>query len=50
MFDDYLKKARMGVLEAERCTFVITRWTVLVRARAFAYSKKFPFRPLFDDT
>lgn len=50
MYNDYLDKARKGVDEADRCTFVITKWSVLSRARAFAYSKQFKFGDVFDHT
>lgn len=49
MYQDYLTKTRLDIEEEKRCIYVITTWPVLLRDRAFAYSKTFPFIPLFND-
>ncbi|KAF5281305.1 hypothetical protein FQR65_LT14766 [Abscondita terminalis] len=49
MYQDYLQRARAGLIESERCVFVITTWPVLARERAFVYSHGFKFKDLFDN-
>ncbi|KAF5296312.1 hypothetical protein FQA39_LY12529 [Lamprigera yunnana] len=49
MYKDYNERAKAGLLESERCVFVITTWPVLERERAFAYSQDFQFKELFDN-
>lgn len=48
MYQDYLKKVKEGVAEEDRCTFVVTTFSIFRVARAFGYSPKFAFRELFD--
>lgn len=50
MYDDYKEKTRNQVEEAKRCTYVITKFSVVTFSRAFAYSKDFKYKPLFDST
>lgn len=50
MYKDYLKKARRGIQEENRCTYVMSTFTVIQVARAFAYSRNFTFRNLFDES
>lgn len=48
MYNAYIDKARLGYQGSDGCNFVITSWSVLKIARAFAYSRDFRYRPLFD--
>lgn len=48
MYEDYKEKTRNNVEEPKRCTYVITKFSVVTFARAFAYSKDFKYKPLFD--
>lgn len=48
LYHDYKTKARAGKKEEDRCTFVITKFAVTSYKRAFAYSRKFKYKPLFD--
>ncbi|EFA01567.1 glutamate receptor ionotropic, delta-1 [Tribolium castaneum] len=50
MYDDYKEKTRNQIEEAKRCTYVITKFSVVSFSRAFAYSKDFKYKPLFDST
>lgn len=50
MYGDYLDKSRKGIPESDRCTFVITSWSVITRARAFAYNTNFKWKQVFDHT
>ncbi|GLV35186.1 Ionotropic receptor 76b [Carabus blaptoides fortunei] len=50
MYGDYLDKSRKGIPESDRCTFVITSWSVITRARAFAYNMNFKWKEVFDHT
>nr|QBB73022.1 ionotropic receptor [Protaetia brevitarsis] len=49
MYRDYLSKINTHIAEAERCTFVITTWTITNNLRSFGYSPNFPFVDLFDN-
>nr|XP_026491365.1 glutamate receptor ionotropic, delta-2 [Vanessa tameamea] len=48
MYDDYLKKTREGVVESDRCTYVIAPHAFMKRQRAFAYPQNSTLRILFD--
>ncbi|CAH2234555.1 jg9175 [Pararge aegeria aegeria] len=48
MYDDYLRKAREGVEEAERCTYVVAPNAFMKKRRAFAYPKNSTLKILFD--
>ncbi|KAJ3657317.1 hypothetical protein Zmor_009131 [Zophobas morio] len=48
MYDDYKEKTKKEIEEPKRCTYVITSWSVASFSRAFAYSKDFKYKPLFD--
>lgn len=50
MYQDYLKKTKQGIAEEERCTFVVTTFSIFHVARAFGYSRQFAFRELFDNS
>ncbi|KAI4462455.1 ionotropic glutamate receptor [Holotrichia oblita] len=49
MYRDYLSKVDPNIAESDRCTFVVTTWTVTENLRAFAYSPNFPFIDLFNN-
>lgn len=55
MYRDYMSRSsnttnnsNANNLEADRCVFVITKWSVVSVDRAFAYAKGFKFHQLFD--
>ncbi|XP_052737877.1 glutamate receptor ionotropic, delta-2 [Bicyclus anynana] len=48
MYNDYLRKTREGVEEAERCTYVVAPNAFMKRRRAFAYPKNSTLKILFD--
>ncbi|XP_069355215.1 glutamate receptor ionotropic, delta-2 isoform X2 [Maniola hyperantus] len=48
MYADYLQKAREGVEETERCTYVVAPNAFMKRRRAFAYPKNSTLKILFD--
>ncbi|RZB39912.1 glutamate receptor ionotropic, delta-1, partial [Asbolus verrucosus] len=50
MYDDYKEKTRNQIEEAKRCTYVITKFSVVSFSRAFAYSKNFKYKQVFDST
>lgn len=48
MYEDYLKKAREGVAESDRCTYVVATYPFMKKQRAFAYPQNSTLRVLFD--
>lgn len=48
MYNDYLQKAREGVEEAERCTYVVAPNAFMKKRRAFVYPKNSTLKILFD--
>lgn len=48
LYDDYKRKTKDGIKEEERCTYVITKFAVTSNNRAFAFSKKFKYKQVFD--
>lgn len=50
MYQDYLKKTKKGTPEEDRCTYVVTTFSIFRVARAFGYSPNFAFRELFDNS
>lgn len=48
LYDDYQSTAKLDIAEEERCSLVMTDWSVLVRQRAFAYAQHFLYWELFD--
>lgn len=48
MYGDYQQKAREGVAEAERCTYVVAPNLFMSKLRGFAYPKNSQLAPLFD--
>jgi hypothetical protein len=48
MYGDYLQKAREGVEEADRCTYVVAPKSFMTLARGFAYPKDSYLKLLFD--
>ncbi|CAH1104855.1 unnamed protein product [Psylliodes chrysocephalus] len=48
MYQDYREKAKNGVEEEHRCTFVVAKFPITKFSRAFAYSKDFKYVELFD--
>ncbi|XP_047517992.1 glutamate receptor ionotropic, delta-2-like isoform X2 [Pieris napi] len=48
MYNDYLQKTRMGVPEAERCTYVVAPGVFMTKRRAFAYQHKSKLKSLFN--
>ncbi|CAH2063025.1 unnamed protein product, partial [Iphiclides podalirius] len=48
MYGDYLKKAREGVAEADRCTYVVAPTAFMKKQRAFAYPTNTKIKFLFD--
>lgn len=48
MYADYLKKAREGIAEADRCTYVVAPKPFMTKLRAFAYPMNSPLKLLFD--
>ncbi|XP_045763550.1 glutamate receptor ionotropic, delta-2 isoform X2 [Maniola jurtina] len=48
MYADYLQKAREGVEETERCTYVVAPNAFMKRRRAFAYPNNSTLKILFD--
>ncbi|XP_048480884.1 glutamate receptor ionotropic, delta-1 [Plutella xylostella] len=48
MYGDYLRKAREGVEEADRCTYVVAPNAFMTTMRAFAYPRNSTLRRLFD--
>ncbi|CAF4854472.1 unnamed protein product [Pieris macdunnoughi] len=48
MYNDYLQKTRLGVPEAERCTFVVAPGVFMTKRRAFAYQHKSKLKSLFN--
>lgn len=48
MYKDYKEKAKAGIDESQRCTFVVTNFPVAVENGAFAYEKTFKYKDLFD--
>lgn len=50
MYDDYKDKTKQQIPEEKRCTYVITKWSVVSFSRAFAYTQKFKYKRLFDST
>lgn len=48
MYSDYVNKAKEGVLEADRCTYVIAPKPFMKRQRAFAYPHGSYLKQLFD--
>lgn len=48
MYSDYLRKAREGVEEAERCTYVVAPNAFVKRQRAFVYPVGSRLKALFD--
>lgn len=48
MYKDYKEKTKAGIEENQRCTYVVTKFSVAVENGAFAYSKNFKYKELFD--
>lgn len=48
MYGDYLRKAREGVIESERCTYVVAPQFFMKKQRAFAYPNNTTLKILFD--
>ncbi|XP_072376313.1 glutamate receptor ionotropic, delta-2 [Diabrotica undecimpunctata] len=48
MYNDYKDKVVKGVEEGKRCTYVVANFPIAKFSRAFAYSKSFKYRYLFD--
>ncbi|KPJ15272.1 Glutamate receptor delta-2 subunit [Papilio machaon] len=48
MYGDYLKKAREGVNEGDRCTYVVAPQFFMKKQRAFAYPNNTTLKVLFD--
>lgn len=48
MFNDYIKKAKDGVVESDRCTYVIAPRPFMKKQRAFAYPIGSTLKVLFD--
>ncbi|XP_041973311.1 ionotropic receptor 93a isoform X1 [Aricia agestis] len=48
MYRNYLKKAKEGIEESERCTFVVAPNFFMKRSRAFVYPKNSTMYKLFD--
>nr|QRF71035.1 ionotropic receptor [Semiothisa cinerearia] len=48
MYGDYLKKAREGVNEVDRCTYVVAPKSFMTKPRAFAFPHDSPLKTLFD--
>ncbi|XP_022920171.1 glutamate receptor ionotropic, delta-1 [Onthophagus taurus] len=49
MYRDYLSRNFPNMTEADRCTYVITTWTITDTLRAFGYSLNFEFADLFNN-
>ncbi|XP_076273356.1 ionotropic receptor 76b isoform X2 [Rhynchophorus ferrugineus] len=50
MYEDYKEKTKANTTESARCTYVITDFPVCTFPRAFAFTSKFKYKPLFDLT
>ncbi|KAJ8969797.1 hypothetical protein NQ317_003302 [Molorchus minor] len=50
MYADYKRRTKKGEPESERCTYVVAKFPITTFARAFAYSKRFKYKELFDST
>ncbi|XP_053599530.1 glutamate receptor ionotropic, delta-1 [Plodia interpunctella] len=48
MYADYLQKAREGVAEADRCTYVVAPNKFMAKRRGFIYPRNSKLKPLFD--
>ncbi|XP_075235011.1 ionotropic receptor 76b isoform X2 [Lycorma delicatula] len=48
VFDDYINKTIKGVLEKDRCTYVVTKDSYLTRSMAFAFPKHSILPSLFN--
>ncbi|XP_047518136.1 glutamate receptor ionotropic, delta-1-like [Pieris napi] len=48
MYNEYLQKTRLGVPEAERCTYVVAPGVFMTKRRAFAYQHKSKLKSLFN--
>ncbi|KOB73785.1 Ionotropic receptor, partial [Operophtera brumata] len=48
MYSDYVNKAKEGVLEADRCTYVMAPKPFMTKQRAFAYPHGSYLKELFD--
>ncbi|XP_068628204.1 glutamate receptor ionotropic, delta-2 [Battus philenor] len=48
MYGDYQRKAREGVAEGDRCTYVVAPHSFMKRQRAFAYPNNTTLKTLFD--
>lgn len=48
MYSDYLSKAKEGVLEADRCTYVVAPRPFMSKRRGFAYPLGSYLQELFD--
>ncbi|CAG9854178.1 unnamed protein product [Phyllotreta striolata] len=48
MYKDYRQKANGGMEESKRCTYVIAKFPIVKFSRAFAYSKNFKYKELFN--
>nr|AZB49414.1 ionotropic receptor 76b [Heortia vitessoides] len=48
MYGDYLQKAREGVAESDRCTYVVAPYSFMTKLRGFAYPKGSKLKKLFD--
>nr|ARO76467.1 ionotropic receptor 4 [Conogethes punctiferalis] len=48
MYGDYLKKAREGVAEADRCTYVVAPNNFMTKLRGFAYPRDSKLQYFFD--
>ncbi|CAK1578631.1 unnamed protein product [Parnassius mnemosyne] len=48
MYDDYLRKTREGIAEADRCIYVAAPQFFMKKQRAFAYPKNTTLNAIFD--
>nr|QIJ45760.1 ionotropic receptor [Glyphodes pyloalis] len=48
MYGNYLQKAREGVAEADRCTYVVAPYYFMTKLRAFAYPRGSKLQELFN--